>query len=108
VLEYLFNLPADYGGLGEVYHDEKYEHLNFFEYKTKSKQLPNLELREGNVFIPLEVSHNNIQHKPMNMPNPNLINIMSTVNMYYPNPGMMKEMMLQHQRMMYEASLKQK
>jgi hypothetical protein len=108
VLEYVFNLPADYGGLGEVYHDDKHEHLSFFEYKTKNRQLPHLELRESNVFIPLEVSQNNIQSKPISMPNPNLINIMSTVNMYYHNPGMMKEMMLQHQKMMYEARLKQK
>jgi hypothetical protein len=104
ILNYIFNFPSDFGGVGEVYEDEKYENLNFFDYKTKSKQLPCTDI---NQFIPLEMSHSNALHKPVTMPQPNVINYYNPVNQYmiYNNPVMMNEY---YRRMMYEAELAKK
>jgi hypothetical protein len=63
VKKYLFNFPADYGGLGEILDEKKYENVNFFEYKlNKAKMIPNLEIRQNQVFLPLENKHENIDN----------------------------------------------
>jgi hypothetical protein len=66
IFNYLFNLPSDFGGIGEVQEDSKYENLNFFEYRTKNKQLPAIEIRQGVVCVPVESSHEQILHNPLN------------------------------------------
>jgi hypothetical protein len=106
LLSYLFNLPADFGGLGEVLEDDKYDNLNFFEYKTKSRQLPILEMKEGSVYVPLEINQG--MHRQPVQPN-NIVNIMGTFNQYMLyNPTFMNEMYKNQQRMLYEANLKKK
>lgn len=63
VKKYLFNFPADYGGLGEILDEQKYENVNFFEYKlNKAKMIPNLEIRQNQVFLPLENKNENIDN----------------------------------------------
>jgi hypothetical protein len=66
IFNYLFNLPSDFGGIGEVQEDSKYEKLNFFEYRTRNKQLPAIEIKQGVVCVPVESSHEQILHNPLN------------------------------------------
>lgn len=66
IFNYIFNLPSDFGGIGEVQEDSKFENLNFFEYRTKNKQLPAIEIKQGVVCVPAESSHEHILHNPLN------------------------------------------
>jgi hypothetical protein len=66
IFNYLFTLPSDFGGLGEVQEDSKYEHLKFFEHRAKNKQLPSIEIRQGVVCVPVESSHEQNLHNPLN------------------------------------------
>ena len=60
--KYLFDFfPADYGGLSEVLDEQKYENLNFFEYKrSKARSTPSLEVKQGLVCVPLENRNENL------------------------------------------------
>lgn len=96
VLNYIFNLPSDFGGVSEVFEDNKYENLNIFEKMNKNRSFPNIDIKQGIVYVPLE-NHNegNISNNILNN-NINLINPNSTpANM--PNPF---AMMLRHQMML--------
>jgi hypothetical protein len=67
--KYLYEFPSDYGGLGEVLEEKKFEKVNFFENKvSKNKQIPSIELRNGLLCVPLESSLNIIY-------NPKTVNI---------------------------------
>jgi hypothetical protein len=67
--KYIYEFPSDYGGLGEVLEEKKFEKVNFFENKvTKNKQTPSIELRNGLLCVPLESSLNIIY-------NPKTVNI---------------------------------
>lgn len=66
IFNYLFNLPSDIGGVGEVQEDSKYGNLNFFEYRTKNKQLPAIEIKQGVVCVPVDSSHETLLHNPLN------------------------------------------
>lgn len=61
LIKYIFNLPADYGGTGEILDEQKYENLNFFEFKAgKNKAIPVIEIRQGSVCVPLESRNENL------------------------------------------------
>jgi hypothetical protein len=108
ILNYMFNFPSDLGGLGEELEIDRYDNLNFFsEYKTKSRQFPSLEIKDGSIYVPLEMNHQIMPNKPMPQPN-NVVNFMGTFNQYMLYPAMMNEMYMKQQRMMLEASLKKK
>ena len=58
-LEYLMALPSDYGGLGEVYKDQNYENVKFFDPKDASKNKGNKDFMsmikfEHETWFPLE------------------------------------------------------
>lgn len=54
-MKYLFDLPSDYGGLGEILDDLNYENLNLYEHKyNKNKNIPPIEIINGQCFVPLE------------------------------------------------------
>lgn len=71
--KYLFNFPGDYGGLGEILDEQKFEKLNFFEYKPgKNKMIPFIEMRQGSICVPLECRNENlniIYNDPFNVKN---------------------------------------
>jgi hypothetical protein len=49
--------------LGEILDDQKYEQLNFFDYKpNKNKQIPKLEIKEGILCVPLESRNENLNY----------------------------------------------
>jgi len=77
LIKYLFNLPADYGGIGEILDEKKFENLNFFEYKpSKNKQLPTIEVRQGSMCVTLERNENII----INYNPPTNVNNFSSIN----------------------------
>ena len=45
-LEYLMAFPSDYGGLGDIYEDQKYENLKLFDPKDTSKNKDNKSFME--------------------------------------------------------------
>ena len=58
-LEYLMAFPSDYGGLGDIYEDQKYENLKLYDPKDTSKNKDNksfMELikYEHDTWFPLE------------------------------------------------------
>lgn len=56
----IFDYPADFGGLGEIFNINKLENINFFDYKpSKKKPLPTLEIKQGIIHVNLESNHNN-------------------------------------------------
>ena len=60
--KYLFDFfPSDYGGLNDVLDEQKFENLNFFEYKrSKIRNVPSLEVKQGLVCVPLENRNENL------------------------------------------------
>ena len=45
-LEYLMAFPSDYGGLGDIYEDQKYENLKLYDQKDTSKNKDNKSFME--------------------------------------------------------------
>ena len=45
-LEYLMAFPSDYGGLGDIYEDQKYENLKLYDTKDTSKNKDNKSFME--------------------------------------------------------------
>ena len=45
-LEYLMAFPSDYGGLGDIYEDQKYENLKLYDPKDTSKNKDNKSFME--------------------------------------------------------------
>ncbi len=96
-LNYLFSFPSDYGGLGDVFKDQNYENVNFFENKTNVNKLaPLVRLHNQQVYVNLESGNQNIfnntniiNYFPFNIPssiNPNRINP-SVINPSNPFPN---------------------
>ncbi len=76
--KYIWDFPSDYGGLGEVLEERKFEKLNFFENKvSKNKQLPSIDLRNGLLCVPLESRNENIN---IIYNHPTNVNIFSSIN----------------------------
>lgn len=76
--KYIANFPADYGGLGEILDDQKYEHLNFFEYKpNKNKTIPSIEIKQGSICVPLESKTENLNN---NINTPSYVTNLANLN----------------------------
>jgi hypothetical protein len=70
-------MPADFGSLGELLDERKYENLNFFEYKpSKNKTIPTIEVKQGSICVPLERNENLI----INYNPPTNVNNFSSIN----------------------------
>ena len=64
VLEYLMELPSDYGGLGDIQNDQNYENVKFFDPKdtTKNgnKDIMSLIKFEHEIWFPLEPNQSSL------------------------------------------------
>ena len=79
-LNYLFSFPSDYGGLGDVFNDQNYENVNFFENKTNVHKLaPSIRLHNQQAYVNLEIGNQNINNN-INITNPFPFNIPSSIN----------------------------
>ena len=75
-LEYLFAFPSDYGGLGNIRNDQKYENVKFYDPKDNSKNPENKD------FMSLIRFDNDMTWFPLEH-NPSLLN--KTINTNYIN-----------------------
>ena len=57
---YLFNFPSDFGGVGEVFNDQNYEKVNFFDMKNSGNHKLYPVCRMDHFFVPLPQFNNNI------------------------------------------------
>ena len=71
-LKYLMEFPSDYGGLGEVYDDQRYEEVNLFDNKTPiDKLIPQMRYTPNQIYVNLEERQKKPETPPKNIYNPN-------------------------------------
>lgn len=60
-LNYLMNLPSDFGGLGEAFQDNVYSNVNFFNKKTNCFRMENIKFDKEPAFYTLERTSKNLE-----------------------------------------------
>ena len=81
-LEYLMALPSDFGGLGNIYHENKYENLKFYDPKlpeNKDKQfIEQVKFERNMIWFPLKPNPESLNKK--NSPFPQYIELLNQQN----------------------------
>ena len=102
-LEYLMAFPSDYGGLGDIYKDQNYENVKFYDPKDKTKNPENKDFMsmirfERETWFPLEPNpsslNKNINNDYLKFINPSLnpLNIQKTFLIQNPNQTVVSKM----------------
>ncbi len=72
-LDYLLKFPSDYGGLDEVFKEQNFENVNFFDNKINVINLAPLVRYNQQCYVKLEIKNYNINNN-LNITNFNPLN----------------------------------
>ena len=61
-LDYLLKFPSDYGGLDEVFKEQNFENVNFFDNKINAINLAPLVRYNLQCYVNLEIRNHNINN----------------------------------------------